>query len=87
MGRRGVRFKEKGREWRLPSLLYADDLVLCGESEEGLRAMVERFFEVCRRRGLKFNAGKSKLMVKNGEEGLECEVHVDMIRLDFRPFI
>ena len=22
---------EEGREWRLPGLLYADDLVLCGE--------------------------------------------------------
>ena len=36
--------------------------------------MVERFIEVCRRRGLKFNAGKSKVMVMNGEEGLECQV-------------
>ena len=35
--RRGVRFQEEGR---LPGLLYADDLVLCGESEEDLRAMV-----------------------------------------------
>ena len=49
---------------------------LCGESEEDLRAMVGRFVEVCRR-GLKVNAGKSKVMVLNGEEGLECEVHVD----------
>ena len=44
--------------------------------------MVGRFAEVCRRRGLKFNAGKSKVMVLNGEEGLECEVHVDEIRLE-----
>ena len=34
MGRREVRFMEEGREWRLPGLLYADDLVLYGESEE-----------------------------------------------------
>ena len=46
MGRRGVGFMEDGREWRLPGLLYADDLVLCGESEEDLRVMVERFVEV-----------------------------------------
>ena len=25
MGRRGVRFQEEGREWRLPGLLYAND--------------------------------------------------------------
>ena len=36
-----------------------------------------RFAEVCRRRGLKVNAGKSKVMVLNGEE-----VHVDGICLE-----
>ena len=46
MERRGVSFLEDGREWRLPGLLYADDLVLCGELEEGLRVMVGRFAEV-----------------------------------------
>ena len=40
IGRRGVRFMEDGREWRLPGLLYADDLVLCAESEEDLMVMV-----------------------------------------------
>ena len=29
---------EDGREWGLPWLLYVDDLVLCGESEEDLMA-------------------------------------------------
>ena len=67
MRRRGVRFLEDRREWRLPPVLYADDLVLCGESEEDLRAMVEWFADVCRRRGLKVNTGKSMVMVLNGE--------------------
>ena len=40
---------EDGREWRLPGLLYADDLVLCGESEEDLWVMVGRFDQVSRR--------------------------------------
>ena len=53
----------------MPGLLYADYLVLCSESEEDLRAMVGRFAEVSRRRGLKVNAGKSKVMVLGGEEG------------------
>ena len=35
-----------------------------------------RYIEVCRR-GLKVNATRSKVMVLNGEEGLECEVSVD----------
>ena len=81
MGRRGVSFMEDGREWRLPDLLYADDLVLCGELEEDLR-VVGRFAEECKRRRLEVNAGKIKVMVLNGGEGLECKVHVDRIRLE-----
>ena len=30
----------------------------------------------------KVDAGKNKVMVLNGEEGLECQVHVDVIRLE-----
>ena len=65
---------KEGRELGLPGLLYADDLVLRGESEEDLRAMVEVFL-VCRR-SLKANEGKSKVML-SGEEGLKCEINVD----------
>ena len=46
MGRRGMRFQEERREWRLPVLLYADDLVMFGESGQDLRVMVEWFAEV-----------------------------------------
>ena len=80
IGRRRVSFLEDGREWRLPGLLYADGLVLCGGSKEELRAMVGRFAEVCRRRRLKVSGGKIKVMVLNGKEGLEFEVSVDGIR-------
>ena len=45
-----MRFLGDTREWRLPGLLHADDLVLCGVSEEDLREMVEWFVEVYRRR-------------------------------------
>ena len=38
------------------------------------------FVEMCRRRGLKVNAGKSKVMVLGGAKGLKCEVCVDGIR-------
>ena len=40
IGRMEMMFQKEGREWRLPGLLYSDDLVSCGESEEGLRVMV-----------------------------------------------
>ena len=69
-------------EWRLTGLLYADDLILCEEFEEDLRVMIRWFAEVCRRRGLNVNSGKSKVMVLNGEEGLECKVHEYGIRLE-----
>ena len=59
-GRRGVIFLDDGREWR-----YAGDLVLCGESEEDLSLMMGWLAEECRRRGLKVNEGKSKVMVLN----------------------
>ena len=36
---------------------------------------------MCRRRGVKVNTDKSKVMVLNGEEGLECEVLLDGMRL------
>ena len=66
---------------RLPGLLCADDLVLCGESKKYLGTIVGRFIEVFRI-GLKVNAGKSKVMLLSGEEGLECEVCVNGIRLE-----
>ena len=44
--------------------------------------MVGRFSELCRRRGLKVNAIKSKVLVLGREEGLECEVCVNGIRLE-----
>ena len=70
MGIGGVRFQEEEREWRLPELLETDDLVLCDELEEDLRAKARCFIEVCRRRGLEVNAGKSKVMLLGGEEEL-----------------
>ena len=54
--------------------MYADDLVLCGKSEENLRTLVRRFAELCKRRGLKVNPRKSKVMVLGGKERLEYEV-------------
>ena len=57
-----------GREWRPLDLLYTNDLVLYGELEEDLKAMVEWFVEACKR-NLKANINKSKMMVLNGEEG------------------
>ena len=70
MGRRGLRFMEEKGETG-DYLLYANDSVLYGESEEDMKVMVSHFVKVYRRRGMKVNARKSKVMVLNGEEELE----------------
>ena len=38
----GIRFLEEGGERKLPGLLFADDLVLCGESKQDLKVMLRR---------------------------------------------
>ena len=40
------------------------------------------FVEVCRRSGLKGNTCKSNVIILGGEEGVECEVCVDGLRLE-----
>src|SRR5678816_3523316 len=74
--RDSVRMMENGREWRVPYLLYEGDLVLCGESEESLRILVERFGRVCKRKGLKVNVDKNKVMVVS-EDSPQYEVMLD----------
>ena len=58
----------------MPRLLFADDLDVCGESKENLKAMLGRLFEMYRRKGLKVNSDKRKVIVMNGEERLEYAV-------------
>ena len=57
--------------------------VLCifgtSEMNENRRKLVE----LRKEKKLKVNAVKSKVMVLDGEEGLECEVCVDGIRLEY----
>ena len=72
---------EEGREWKFSDLL-ADGLDLCGKLEEDLKVIVQRFDEVCRRRGLKVNANKSEVMVLGGEERLEYEIRIDGARFE-----
>ena len=45
------------------------------------RKMVEHFVDVCRR-AQEVNVGKNKVMVLKGEEGLECQIHVDGMILE-----
>ena len=47
--------------------MYRDDRVLCGELEEDLRVMNRCFLKACRRRGLKVNADKSRVLELGGD--------------------
>ncbi len=52
-----------GEVWYVVTCLSADDTVLLAESEEDLQRVVNKFYSVWKRRKLKVNAGKSKVMV------------------------
>ena len=61
--RRGVRMlNDEVGEWCINQLLFADDTALVAESEEDLKRLVQEFGRVCKRRKLKVNVGKSKVM-------------------------
>ena len=61
----GVNFQRRGDNGDCLALLYADDLVLQGESED-LRVMIGCFVKECTRRDLKVNTGKSKVTIMGG---------------------
>ncbi len=59
----GARLNVRGVEQPLVVGLYADDTVLLAESKAMLQRIVDESERVCKRRKLKVNAGKSKVMV------------------------
>ncbi len=72
----------------LNSILFVDDTVLIAENESDLQKLVSVFDSVCKRRELKVNVNKSKVMVceRSRSEvvdfacpcrvGIECEKNV-----------
>ncbi len=62
VGDLGPRLNVRGVEQPLMAGLYADNTVLLAESERMLQRIVDEFDGVCRRRKLKVNAGKSKVL-------------------------
>ncbi len=57
-----------GMGWLVTACLFADDNVLLAESERQLQRVVYQFHNVCKRRKLRANAGKSKVMVFESRE-------------------
>ena len=63
VGKVGARMNLEGVNWCLVASLFADDTVLMAESERELQMIVNEFHNVCKRRKLKVNVAKSKVMV------------------------
>ncbi len=59
----GATLRLNGEVWSVVTCLFADDTVLLAESERDLQTVVNEFFSICKRRKLKVNAGKRKVMV------------------------
>ena len=51
-----------GGRFEINQLLFADDTALLADSEEKLCRLVSEFCRVCKRRKLRVNVGKSKVM-------------------------
>ncbi len=64
----GARLNVRGVEQLLVAGLYADDTVVLAESERMLQRIVDEFERVCKRRKLKVNSGKSKVIVLREQE-------------------
>ena len=69
---------ENGSEWQVNQLLFADDTVVVADSEEKLCQLVAEFGRVCKRRKLRVNVGKSKVMrCTRNEDGARLNVTLD----------
>ncbi len=63
VGKIDAGLKLNGVDWSVAACLFADDIVLLAESEREFQRVVDHFHNVCSRRKLRVNAGKSKVMV------------------------
>ncbi len=59
----GAKLRLNGEMWFVVTCLSADNTVLLAESEGDLQRVVNEFYSVCKKRKLKLNPGKSKMMV------------------------
>ncbi len=59
----GAKLRFNREVWSVEAYLFADDTVLLAESEGDLQRVENGFYSVCKRRKLKVNAEKSKVMV------------------------
>ncbi len=72
----GAKLRLNGEDWSVVTYLFANDTVLLAESEGELRRVVNEFYTVCKRRKLKVNAGKSKVMVFERREEEVIDINI-----------
>ncbi len=83
IGNLGIEMSIDNAKWNLSTILFADDTVLLAESEKVLQKLVNEFSNVCLRRKLKANVGKSKVMVfekrksEVNEFGNQCRMRAE----------
>ncbi len=59
----GVEMSIDNTKWKFNTMLPVDETALLVESEKDLQKLVKEFRNVCVRRKLKFNVGRSTVMV------------------------
>ena len=76
---RGLELIDRNEDvWEMNQLLFADDTVVVADSEKKLCQLVSEFGKVCKRRKLRVNVGKSKVMrCTRSEDGARLNVMLD----------
>ena len=69
LGRGAQLVSDSEEKWEVSQFLFADDTVLVADSKKKLEMLVEEFGRVCRRRKLKVNVARSKVM-RSARDGI-----------------
>ena len=64
------------------NIRFADDTVLIAESKEDLQEMINELNQKCIEYGMSLNAKKTKVMVIDKKEQIECEIKVENKELE-----
>ena len=73
----GATMGKDNEKWKLNHILFADDVVLIGDSGVELQDMVRTFDEICRKRKLRVNVKKSKVMRMGRRGGNRLEIKLE----------
>ncbi len=63
VGKIGAELKLNRVDWSVTACLFPDDTVLLTESERELQRVADQFHNLCSRKKLRVNTGKSKVVV------------------------